>query len=110
MPEAGVPVDPAAVEEAVDDAGFELLWLDLECLGVLSNANTCGSSEAPILTVPSTGQAFVLCAEQSDGGHDGYTRICEWLDSPDQAITVRGRVLLVDGKHTALSVREFDVH
>lgn len=110
LPQVGGPLDLTAVEAAVTEAGFGLLWLDLELLGELSRTQDGDGSAQPALTVGTTGQRFLLYPGESDEEREGYARLTQWLDQPEQAVTVRGRAHAHRTALPALTVREFAVH
>ncbi len=106
LPEAGEPLDLAAVKEAVDRAGFELLWLELEVEGTLSRARDPDGNERPGLTVASTGQRFLLYPAESEQERAGYARVVEWLDAPESRVVIHGRAHSHTGGPPALTVQE----
>ena len=107
LPKAGEPLDLAAVKEAVYQAGFELLWLELEVQGTLSRARDPDGDERPGLTVASTGQRFLLYPGESEQERAGYARIVEWLDAPESQVVIHGRTHSHTGGPPALTVREY---
>ena len=109
LPKAGEPLDLAAVEQAVYQAGFEPLWLELEIQGTLSNSIDAEGNERPSLTVASTGQRFLLYAGESEEERTGYSHLVEWLDAAERDVVVRGRAHSHSSGPPAVTVQSFRV-
>ncbi len=109
LPREEEAIDLEAVGNAVDQAGFELLGVELQVRGHVSRTTDRDGAERVALTVPSTGQRFLLLPGESDEERRGYARLSEWIDEPERVIVVRGRAHAHEGAAPALTVWVFQV-
>lgn len=96
------------LEEAVENAGFELLGVELEVQGRLTPALGPSGERLPSVEVESTGQSFAILEGDSDREHEAWARLFPHLDNaPSSSIWLRGRVHSHETGPTALFVNDF---
>ena len=109
LPKAGEPLDLAAVKDAVYQAGFELLWLELDVRGSLGRRTDPNGEERPAVRVADTGQTFLLVAGDSGQDRDAFGLVLEWLDDASSAVVVRGGAHSHPGGPPVITVQDFRV-
>ncbi len=80
------------IRSAVEESGFELLWIEAEVRGTLQSASDPSGTVRPAVQVKETGQVFLLTEGTTEQEREGYDRLEEWLDGPNRTVSVRGRV------------------
>lgn len=106
-PPADSPLDLSAVDEAVRQAGFELLGVQLDLQGRLRPAG--GGRDGPELELVRSGQRILLLEGGSDGQREAWSRLSTQLDREGLSLRIRGPAHEhVDGP-LALTVGEFEV-
>ncbi len=76
LPPKGKPVDFAAIQVAVKEAGFELLWLEAQVRGTLMNAKDAAAARVqPAIKADGSGQVFLLIEGKTDAEHEGFARL-----------------------------------
>ncbi len=107
LPPKGKPIDVSAIQAAVKESGFELLWLEAQVRGVLQGGVDPTGSSRPALRVEETDQLFWLTEGTTEEERGGYSRLREWLNGPSRHVVVRGRVHSHIGSPPGLTVRTF---
>ena len=91
VPEAERPLDLEALDQAVQQAGFELLELELRLRGALSSVPDPEGGERPAVTIAASGQRFLLHAGATDDERDVFARLEAELGDSPRAVEVYGR-------------------
>ena len=109
LPARGKPIDVSAIQTAVKESGFELLWLEAQVRGVLQDGKDPTGAERASLRVEETGQLFWLVEGTTDEERQNYDRLRQWVNEPDCHVVVRGRLHSHAGVPPGLTVRRFQV-
>ncbi len=109
LPPKGKPIDVSAIQTAVKESGFELLWLEAQVRGVLQDGKDPTGAERPSLRVEETGQLFWLVEGTTDEERQNYDRLRQWVNGPDRHVVVRGRLHSHAGAPPGLTVRRFQI-
>jgi len=88
-PKPGQALDLDALRATVEDAGFELLELELDVTGDASATDPKSATEAT-LTVPSTGQVFHLVLGEASANRMAWSTLMERLESGHPSVRVSG--------------------
>jgi hypothetical protein len=104
LPAVGQPLLPDALHDAVADAGFELLHLELEVLGQLHGP--AGEGQVSV-KVESSGQRFALVEGSSEPERAAWSQLSPQLGRSGAPFWVRGRALERADGTTALEVVDF---
>ena len=107
LPTVGKPFLTDALREAVGDAGFELLGLELEVLGLLRNPQTPLGENQAVVEVETSGQRFALIQGHSEDERAAWARIAPQLDRDGVLLWVRGRIHEHQEGPPALQVNDF---
>ena len=107
LPPVGEPLLTDALRKAVGDAGFELLGLELEILGLLRNLQTPTGENQAVVEAQISGQRFALIQGHSEDERTAWARIAPQLDRNGVLLWVRGRVHEHEGGPPALQVNDF---
>lgn len=94
----------AAINAAVDDAGFELLWLELQLRGTLHSSSRENDDGRLTLMVTGTAQKFLVDSGVTDAERDAYAQLSPWIDQPERLILLRGRANAHPGTLPAITV------
>ncbi len=107
LPPVGEPLRTDALRKAVGDAGFELLGLELEVLGLLRNLQTPTGESQAVIEAETSGQRFALIQGHSEHERAAWARIAPQLDRNGVLLWVRGRVHEHQEGPSALQVNDF---
>jgi len=92
LPPEGRQLRVSELEKAVENAGFELLGVELEVQGRLAHIRTSMGEELPAVKVEATGQVFVILEGDSDREHEAWAGLSPHFKDYSSVMMVRGRV------------------
>ena len=107
LPPVGEPLRTDELRKAVRDAGFELLGLELEVLGLLRNLQAPTGENQAVVQAATSGQRFALIQGDSEDERIAWARIAPQLDQNGVLLWVRGRVHEHQEGPPALQVNDF---
>lgn len=107
LPAKDKPVDIQALQTAVKESGFKLLWLDAQVHGTLLGTRDSSGVVRPSVRVEGSRQVFVLIEGTTDEERKGYARLEEWLTGSSKKVMVHGRAHPHADSPPALTVRKF---
>ena len=107
LPAKDQPADLPAIQAAVKESGFALLWLEAQVHGTLLSTRDGTGAVRPGIRVHGTGQVFVLTEGTTEEERNGYARLEELLAGSSRKVVVRGRVHPHADSPPGLTVRKF---
>lgn len=103
------PVDFGAIQNAVKDSGFDLLWIEARVRGILRTVSDSSGAVRPAVEVESPRQVFLLIEGTTEEERRGYSRLREAAEGRTPRVLVRGRIHAHAGAPPGLTVRDFRI-
>jgi hypothetical protein len=93
LPGFGSQIDFAAIRDSIDESGFQLLALEIEVSGSLTQRQDPDGQLRPSLEGDGSGQRFWVMQGKTPGEQAAYSALMELAGSDNAKATIRGKAL-----------------
>ncbi len=91
LPGFGQPVDFAAIRAGVDESGFQLLSLEVELSGVLTERRDTSGALQPMIEIGGSGQLFWILEGESPAEREVYAELQRRLEQSTRHTSLLGK-------------------